>query len=98
MNKFNPTHRVLVKATESNHCYETIILDIKSGMFKRDLIKQQLTTIRVKENILAEVLCCNGNKPLNNNESLDLINKFNSVRVKAKFNPISFERIENANQ
>jgi len=98
MSIFNPTHRVLVKASEGEHTYDVTTIDIDSGFFKHEKVKQQLTKIRVGELALSETLPFNKlSKTLTLSESASLVKKFNILRVKKGFSALDFTRVETAN-
>lgn len=89
--RFNPTHRILIKATETNHSYDLVIIDIHSGLFKKTNVKQNATKIRVREDILAERIGADG---LGIDDAISLADDFNNVRQKKGFNKIEFCRLE----
>lgn len=91
---FKPTHKILVKATEINHSYDVIVIDINSGYFKKANVKQELTKIRVRDMILAEELSCHGSQGLTLEQALEVTNEFNAKRVSLGFNPVIFYRLE----
>jgi len=89
--KFKITHRILVKATENNHSYDVVAIDINSGMFKNMTVKQELTNIRVKQKLYSEDV---NSGPLDLQETTSLINEFNERRKQLGYNCLVFDRIE----
>jgi hypothetical protein len=85
--KFQPTHRMLVKAT-TEHNYETVDIDINNGTFKRVSVKMTETKIRVNKSILGENLM--SKKPLGLDEIENVAKLFNEARIAAGYDALNF--------
>lgn len=91
---FKPTHRVLIKATDTNHSYETVTIDVNNGTFyRKGSVKQNETKIRVNQGILAEKIGFE-NVALNKEEAQVLAEQFNAKRAELGFDAIEFHRLE----
>ena len=96
--KFNATHRVLIKANQSGHSYNTVIIDVNNGTFKKDDdVNANDTKIRILKGIHAEKLCYNGendyNQPLKDTTAIRVIEEFNIKRNELGFEPLEFYRV-----
>ena len=101
--KFEPTHRVLIKAVAGNFGYKTIRIDKNNGTFYNDVdVDSKDTKIRVKKGIHAEKLCYNGgndyNQPLKDSTALKVIKEFNAKRAELGFEPLEFYRVTDADK
>jgi hypothetical protein len=92
--KYKPTHRIVVKATSSDteaHSYECIDIDIHSGLFKKCLVKQNDTPIRIRDLLFGEILLTN--KPMSLQESLSVADSFNEKRAKLGYSKVEFNKL-----
>jgi len=96
--KFQPTHRVLIKATVGTHGYDMVAIDINNGTYNKCNVESEKTKIRAKKGILAEKLCYNGNNdynvPLSDAIALKAIKQLNIKREELGFKPLEFWRFE----
>lgn len=96
--KFNPTHRVLIKAVDGNHSYNLVTIDVNNGTFKYEEVGQSDTKIRAQRGINAEKLCYNGkndyNLPLTLKEAQKVVDQFNAKRAELDFGPLEFYRLD----
>lgn len=97
---FQPTHRVLIKATEEGYDYHTVLIDVNNGTFCKRDVDSNDTKIRVSKGVLAEKLGYNGkndyNTALTEKEALRAVDDFNIKRAELGFEPVEFYRIERA--
>lgn len=91
--KFNRTHRVLIKATEGNHGYDTYEIDINSGLFRKVTVKSNLTKIRVKQQIFGEYFYDGSKTAECSIDDIKRIEKlFNNVRKSLEWPEMTFRK------
>ena len=92
MTTFRKTHRLLVKSTETDYKYNTVEIDINTGLYRRTEVDSKSTVIRVNSEIYGEQIGYSQNVPLSI-EDIELLEaKFNSVREEKGWNTLEFRK------
>lgn len=87
---FKRTHRVVKKASSDNHTYETVELDINSGLFKKSEVDSSDTFIRVNSGIFGEEFNKGKTYKLTGPQVKELETQFNAVRAERDWAPVEF--------
>lgn len=89
---FNKTHRMLIKATEEGYNYETVDIDINSGLFKKTTVASKDTKIRVNSEIYGEYFTVGGSHPCTIEDVIRIEKLFNNVRSSFDWKPVEFRK------
>jgi len=78
------------KASSDNHTYETVELDINSGLFKKSEVDSSDTFIRVNSDIFGEEFNKGKTYKLTGPQVKELETQFNAVRAERDWAPVEF--------